>query len=798
MILLAMIIGLVIAGWTMLNSSIPPTSGTIELPGLDNKVEITFDSLGIPQIWAADEHDALFALGWQHAADRMFQMDLIRRLSQGRLAEMLGDVMLNLDMEQRRVGHYRLARKAMATLSDTNRARLQAYADGINAYMEHGGSETFEYRLLPVEFDHWTVFDCLTILSFESWFSDALQNYDRFYTELAEQGHADAVRTLPLDYPSWGLSTVGRMMKRSHGMLDTMTTPTNPASRLRFELAREILRVGPGAFSGFTGSNAWVIAPEKSASGRAMLAADPHLEISRLPEFWYIVGLHTEDGALDAVGITIAGLPFVVMGHNAAAAWAFTAGGVDITDFYSERLDPRDSTRYLLQLDSAAGITTPVWDTLQIIHDSIPIAGSDTLAHVTYRITQRGPIIAELGNDSTLVSERWAGTDTDFDRELSAGFDLVRTSDFQSFRRTVTSMGALNANWMYADSSGTIGYQLGTPIPIRGSVEHFLPLPGSKISLGWQGYEPLENTPHAANPPEGWLANANNRPSAAMNIPGTYAADRIIRLDELLRSEDTFTVADMQRFQMDRHDSYQLRWKPDLVRLIAGIDDTTGAAEALAAWDGSTDTGSYATGIAVTFVRQLGPALFKDELGDDGAAIGKYTVDVVFHDTLSPWIDDISTPDHIETRDEIGRRALTDALKRVDGRTWGQLQTLSMKHPMAMVPVVSSLLDLSYGPWPWSGTASTLNASYSRPRKRGTYESIVGPSWRFVIDFADIDGATMVVPGGQSGNPMSPHFFDFNPLWEDGSRWNVPLDSERVRDRGASTLTLSPGSNTDN
>ncbi len=790
MILLAMIIGLFIAGWQMLRSSVPPTSGTIEVPGLNESVDITFDSLGVPQIWAADEHDALFALGWQHAADRMFQMDLMRRVSQGRLSEMLGDVMLNLDVQQRRVGHSRLARKALETLSEKSRARLQAYADGINAYIEYGGSPTFEFRLLPVSFEHWTVFDCLALLSFESWYSDALQNNDMFYIHLAEQGQTAALAKLPLGYPSWGLSTVTRENARARSALESMPAPSGLSARFQREVARDILRTGLGAFAGITASNVWAISPEKSASGRAMLASDPHLETTRLPEFWYIAGLHTRDDSLDVVGVTIAGLPFVVMGHNRQAAWAFTAGGVDITDYYSEKIDPSDSGLYLLRIDSTDGRVNEVWDTLQVIHDSLEVAGQDSLAHATYRITRRGPIIPEAGNDTLVISEHWAGYDTDFNRTLNAAFDLCRSADFETFRRNVTSFGALNANWMYADSGGTIGYQLGTPVPIRGSAEYRLPLPGARLDLGWQGYEPLDRTPHAENPPEGWLANCNNKPGGPIDIPGTYFADRILRLTELLNSKNTFTVADMERFQMDRIDAFLLRWKPDLVRLVAGLDDTTGAAQALADWTGATDTGSYATAIAVTFVRELGKALFQDEFGDDANGFGSYTIDAVFHDTLSPWIDDTTTAGHVETRDEIGRRALKATLESINGRKWGQVQTLTMRHPMAMVSILSSLLDLSYGPWPWGGTASTLDASYNFPRGDGTVESMVGPSWRCVVDFADVDGIGMDMPGGMSGNPMSPHFFDFNPLWRTGARSIVPLSRDKVDARKASTLVL--------
>jgi len=794
MVLAAILIGTVVAGRYMLTSSVAPTSGTIVLPDPTAAIEITFDSLGIPQIWAQTEYDGLYALGWQQAADRMFQLDLVRRISQGRLSQMLGDFTLDLDIDQRRIGHTRMARAAMADLSDDNRRRLQAYADGINAYKRHGAAVPFEFRLLPVTFNDWSVYDCLCVLSFEMWFSDALENRDRFFITLADDGHRDAVEGLPLGYPAWAPSTVPTKSRpRSSVDFNDGLLPSL-AVGIREHLANNIARTGTRGFSATTASNAWAVSPGRSASGAALFASDPHLELGRLPQFWYAAGLHITESDIDAVGITIPGLPFFVMGHNGRAAWAFTAGGIDITDYYEERLHPHDSTQYLAAIDPLRGSDSLVWAVLDIVHDSIPVAGRDSALPVTYRLTARGPVTIETNDPLTVYTQHWAGYDADLDEVVTAGFELMQTNEFETFRQTVTSMGTLNANWMYADIEGTIGYQLGTPVPIRGNPEFRLPLPGWIADNAWRGYLPLDATPHTENPPTGWLATCNNRPAAEPDIPGAYFADRILRITSLLESKEIFTVDDMQRFQMDRVDAWLLRWKPELLRLLDVVNDTTGARAALAGWDGSTDTASLATTLVRSFVDDLRPTLFGDELQNYAGEIGQLTIEAAYFDSVSAWIDDRTTPDYIETRDDIGRRALTSALEKVAGRPWGKLQQLVMQHPMAAVPIVGSLLDLKRGPWPWGGSAGTLNSSFSFPSDSGRYDVVVGPSWRFVIDFAEVDAATMVLPAGNSGNPMSEHFFDFFNSYQSGERWNVPISRERVDARTVSRLTLAPDS----
>ncbi|MCK4461720.1 MAG: penicillin acylase family protein [candidate division Zixibacteria bacterium] len=810
-----LVVGFVIAGYVLLQRSLPVTDGTIMLAGLRDEVTITFDSLGIPQIWAHNETDAPFALGYQHAADRMFQMDLIRRLSQGRLSEMLGSITIEIDKQQRMIGHARLALKARDSLSDHNRRRLQAYADGVNAYHESCRSLPFEYRLLPVDFEPWTVYDCLTILSFQTWFSDALQNSDEFYLELTEKLSDKQLESLLPVYPDWAETTVPEAAGRS------LRPPTTggPSVCLERDPVESLpsVNVNPATVTATSGStafqkaaatalldnlsaplrmtgasNSWVVAPDRSVGGRAMLAADPHLEIGRLPQFWYAVGMHVEKPSYGVLGVTVPGLPFVVMGHNGAAAWSFTAGGVDVTDYFEERLDPDDSLRVL---------TPSGYEPLEIIIDTI-YASDNPPIELRTRLTRHGPVM--IDNGDKLYSLKWAGHDADLDAAVGAGFELHRVITYDRFRLAVTRLGALNANYMYADSAGNIGYQLGTPIPVRLGNDGHRPGRGWTSDDDWKGYYPLDETPHAYNPPQGWLASCNNLPSRSVNLSGNFAADRILRITDLLRANAEITVDDMATWQLDHRDEYLLRWETILTEALIEIGEARLTSRNH--WDGQTTVESTAMPIMVLFLNRLKQLTFQDELGTLSARVSKLTLDRLYHSEATEWFDDITTPDYMETREEIAQRAAREAVDALcavqsreaprQDRRWGDVHTLTMRHPMASVPVVNFILDLKFGPWPHSGSPGSLNASFYSRRDDTTYTCIVGPSWRFVIDFADVDVATMVLPAGNSGNPMSPHFFDFNEMWRRGERWTVPFSRDKVLQRAVSTLSLQPRGST--
>ena len=775
LILFVIIIIAAISGYFLLNNSVAPYEGEISLKGIKENVEITFDAKGIPQIWAENENDAYFAMGWLHASERLFQMDMTRRISQGRLSEVLGDITLSMDIESRKIGHGRLVKQQIDSLNDHNRARLEAYSFGINSFVEETAAMPFEFYLLGYDFNPWTVYDCLTIQSFQTWYSDALQNRDRFFAEIAAQYGLEKAKSVLFDYPEWAPTTVPS--KSGVSILPDFKTT----------IANALFSEDKIPFLLTNASNSWVTSPGKSVSGSAMLASDPHLETGRIAQFWYYAGIHIKDKGINALGVTAAGLPFIIMGHNGNAAWAFTAGGVDVTEFYEEQIHEEDSTKYL---------TIDGWQNFEIISEEILISGKEPYKLEIFN-SRHGPVFFKAKKSKKVYCIDWAGFDADLNQAVSAGFDLISTHGFQDFRQTVTQFGALDANWTYADKGGNIGYQLGTPIPVRPDNWPNLPVKGWEENRVWNGYYPLEKVPHAFNPQKGWLASANNKQAGndfGYQILGNFAADRIVRLDKLLSLKEKYSVNDFMEMQGDRIDETLLLWKEKLAGLLKdfGAEGIT-MSRKLKSWDGFTGIESNETAFINIFQQVFKKNIFADELGKNHRQIEDVWLLEIFDKDTLDWYDDISTKEKSETRAQIIKKSLSETLGIVKGKPWGDFQTFTMQHPLAVIPILGDLLDLKHGPWSWPGTEGTLNSSFST-YKNEKFKVVMGPSWRFIIDFADSDAIQMVLPAGNSGNPMSPHFIDFLEMWKSGEYWTVPLSKEAVYAARTNLLILKSNS----
>jgi penicillin amidase len=773
-IIIVIIIAIAGSGYYILHQSVPARAGKIKTSAVFNSVEITFDKMGIPQIWAKNEHDAFFSTGYLQASDRLFQMDMTRRVAQGRLAELLGEAVLEIDIQQRRIGHRQIAETFLDKLSESNRNKLQAFIDGINFYVQNCDALPFEYQLLRMDFDEWTLLDCISILSFQTWFSDALMSPDAFFVKATEKLGIEKAKELNVTYPDWAPTVVP---DKQH----------DAVSSIRSGFVEQLIAQNRLPFLMSNSSNSWVIAPEHSESGSAMLASDPHLEITRLPQFWYYLGLHIKDKKIDALGITTPGLPVIIMGHNTKTAWAFTVSGVDVSEYFAEKINPEDSTQYL---------TPEGWANFKIREETIRISGKDEPAIINVRSTRHGPVMFNNRKMNQVYALHWAGFDINIDEAFSAGFSLIENSDFEGFQHAVTKLGALDASWTYADCNGNIGYQLGTPVAVRPKSGNNFPVPGWTDEYEWQGFHPLSETPHALNPAQGWLATCNNKADQTnlnYDLEGFYAVDRILSITSLLNSRDKFSVSDMQSFQMDLKDHYLLRWVKMIVPLLEE-NNYMDQANQLRSWNGITDIRSQETAFISLLLSNLKSTIFHDEIGDQADRISNQTLETIFKLDESPWFDDINTPDVTETKDVVFRAAVDSTNSELGNKSWGDIHTLTMSHPFAVVPGISSLLNLKHGPFPWAGTPGSLNASFfmKSADQPGHFNSIVGPSWRFVIDFSDIDGAAIVLPAGNSGNPMSSHFMDFFDMWKSGARWNVPASYTKVKEKTETILYLEP------
>lgn len=736
---IALLAAVWIGGRAWMAGSLMPYEGRVQISGLAAEVEVLFDARGIPRIYAQTDADALRALGWLHAGERLFQMELIRRLTSGELAELVGPAALELDIIHRGFGFARRIKDDPPQLDVDTARLLEAYVAGINARIESDQRLPPEFVLLRHQPRPWTVADVLAVSYYQTFFPLTLvqQVRDAFgaITEHFGPEAGDWLHALT----DWGL-------------------PTLPRARMT------------------EASNTWVVGPERSASGYALHASDPHLEFDIAPGLWYAAGIHSAEG-LNVLGVTAPGLPFVAMGHNGQIAWAFTVAPVDLFELYRMERDPADPMR----VRGPDG-----WLPLIERQEAIFVRDRELPRIEIFQYTALGKVVETSASEVLVL--RWAGFELPIEPLLHSALAINRAQNFDQFRAAASNMGALSVNWSYSDRVGNIGYVQSTPVPVRPHQRFHRVLDGSDPNDQWQGFHPPEQRPHALNPDQGWLANANNLAAEdwVFALPGFYYQDRIRRAAELLESQARFDQADMVRFQLDQTSDRALSWK-DWLADTAEASGRTLIADDLRRWNGEMDPLSDVAGLFARWWGFLPRALFaSDEPGRPDWRLLRPVMDSWLHQG-----DDFPEL-AVRDRDEAALMALDDAL-RTGARPLGFIQTLHIRHPLAEAGILDRWLSLSRGPIPFGGDASSLNANFGQfSTETATWRSRAGASMRFTLDWAAIDSFTLNLALGQSGNPFSPHFDSFLLEFLRGDPWTVPWSPERVREEAASRLVLAP------
>ncbi|QOC21412.1 penicillin acylase family protein [Wenzhouxiangella sp. AB-CW3] len=722
-------------GRAWMERSVMPYTGEQPLPGLSQDVKILFDDRGIPRVYGESDTDVLQTLGWLHAGERLFQMELIRRLTRGELSELVGAVALEIDELHRSFGFARRVAEEPIDLAPESHAWLQAYVDGINAYMDHTDALPPEFLFLGQKPEPWSVDDVLAIAYYQTWYPTTLvQRISMAWRELVDLHGAAAAEWLSSDF-AWQRTTLpgGRMSE---------------------------------------GSNTWTLAPERSESGQALHAADPHLEYDQAPGMWYAAGLHSQE-SLDVIGVTVPGLPLVAMGHNGRIAWSFTVAPVDVFETYRFERHPE-------QPDRVRG--PDGWEPLIERSETFRIRDQESVERVQY-FTSLGRV-AELTDEFALVVQ-WAGFELPIGQLMENGFAIKRATDFDHFRAAASDMGAMSVNWSYSDREGNIGYVQSSPVPVRQHEQFFGVLDADNPDHIWDGFHPPDTRPWALNPERGWLANANN---AAVGdnwdypVPGYYKQLRIRRISDLLNSGTRFSRDDMSAFQLDRVSDRALSWSPWLAEL-ARASNRSRLADDIEAWDDNMRADSDIAGLFARWFNYLGPAIARQ---DESIPPGDMQM------LIDEWLHtgDQSPLAHID-REQAGLDALEMALK-AGIRPLGGVQQLHVRHAMADNPVLDRWLRLSRGPFPIGGDPGTLNVSYAVfDADQATLRSRAGPSMRYVLDWSDPDSFRLNLTTGQSGHPSSPHFDDFLEDFLSGQPWIVPWSREAVEQRNHRVLRLT-------
>jgi len=772
-----------------IRKSFPLTAGSAVLEGLVEQVVVTRDEYGVPDISAKNEHDLIAAMGYVHAQDRLWQMDMQRRAAAGRLSELFGSVTVPFDRMFRIVGLARIARNIEEHLPPESRDRLAWYAEGVNAFLAtHRGSYPAEFDLLRYDPEPWTSQDCILVGRMMAWELNLSWWTDLTMGAIAERVGLEKAMDIFPSYPR-EVSPIVPAGKR----------PSVASLGLEMLRTAEAYRSFKGVPGVATGSNAWVVGPSKSATGGVILANDTHLHLS-IPSPWYEVQMHCP--LYNVRGMSVPGAPCVVAGRNDSIAWGITNAMADEADFYVERIDSSDETRYWYDGQ---------WVSLSIRTEEIAVRG-DSAVPVVIRETQNGPVITDIrtslqrSQPPYVASMRWIGRE--IDDQIGTFSRINRARNWGEFTEALRGFAVPGQNFVYGDVRGNIGYRCGLRLPIRGRQNSLLPMPGWDRSTAWKGFVPFEQLPQLYNPPEGFIATANNKivgDDYPYHISDLWEPpSRTVRLYEVLgKRGESFTVEDFERLQNDTY-SYMAR---EVVPFIfAAFTDTSAVRpedetllEYLRNWNFYFTREDIATSIFQMFFVRLLENTYKDEMGDDLYHDFVILVNVpvrvterLLREGSSPWFDDANTA-AIETRDEIVRRSLRQAGDTLRERfgpemktwRWGDLHTVTMKHPFGLRQPLDRIFNV--GPFPvGGGTSSLVSCEYSL---NTPFAVTVGPSFRQIFDMANPREVRAVLASGQSGQIFHRHYQDQTHLWLIGG-YRVARRDDAGRDR--EVLSLEP------
>jgi penicillin amidase len=756
-----------VAGVLMLRASLPQTDGTVALPGLEKPVRVLRDAHGVPSILATSQHDLSMALGFVHAQDRLFQMDLQRRVGAGRLSEVVGAAAIGTDRLMRTLGIHRHAAASLNAASPEFRAVLDAYSAGINAFLHSGNTLPIEFTVLGYRPEDWTPADSLVIGKLLALQLSGNYRQELLHARLAQTLSPAEIGDLFPDYPKDAPVTLGKLASLTRGLpLDAL------------------LAALPGNGSPLRASNNWVVDGAHSVTGKPLLANDPHLDFAA-PLVWYLA--HLEAPNTDLTGATTPGAPVVVLGHNNRIAWGFTTTNADVEDVFVEQVDPIDRGRYVTPQGTAA---------FDVREEPIMVKGRAPEL-LTVRETRHGPVISNivtsmppaLANSPLALQASFLNDD---DQSVEAVWRLGLAQDWSGWQKALQLFTAPAQNMVFADCDGNIGFMVPGRIPIRKAGDGRVPVPGSSGDYDWSGFIPFEGLPHAFNPPAGHIATANNK-----IVPDDYpyfitmdwdAPYRIERIEAGLAQTPKQSVASSIQLQADIVSLSARQLLPLLLIAEPRSANAVAAIDLLRRWDNRMDPDRPEPLIFSSWLRALNKRLFQPRLG---AIYGRYwtasarVTQSVLRDRPA-WCGKDGCQAVIEA-------ALADALDDLTARyggtierwRWGEAHRASFDHPLfSHIATLRAVFDRHP---PAGGAADTVNAgSFDVSDEETPFADLHGPGLRAVYDLSDLDNSTFQIALGQSGHVLSPHYDDLQKLWNRFEAIRI------VRDPHHEALTLNP------
>ncbi|MGA9161597.1 MAG: penicillin acylase family protein [Actinomycetota bacterium] len=750
-------------------AALPRLEGEVAVPGLRAPVEVLRDRWGIPYVSAGSLEDLWFAQGYVQASERLFQIELALRAAGGRLCGWFSDITLPADRFARTVGFHRIGALEADRWSDVSRTMMEHFIRGARAWVEAMPAPPLEYAMLavapelPEDLGEWAA-----AFAYLAWGLSGNWDHELLRLRLSEAlGTEEAAVLLPpLSADPPGLAA---------GSL---------AGRLLDGLPR----------SSGTGSNNWVVAGSRTASGRPLLANDPHL-LAQQPAPWFEV--HLRAPGYEARGVAFPFAPGIVVGTTSHHAWGVTNVSGDIQDLYVERLNDEGSAA---EFEGA-------WEPVTVRPESIEVRGGPPVTF-DVRETRHGPILetATVGVAGTEYERldgtfalRWAAVDGLL--EPSALVDLVRASSFDGFREALRGLACPGQNVVYADVDGTIGYQCSGRFPLRRAGDGSAPVAGWTSEHEWDGYLPFEALPWSKDPSSGFIVTANNRIHDD-DYPHLIGVDfhpsfRAQRIAELLEADDDLTPQDVGSIQVDTRSLPALRLLPWMLGTEARSDLAGRAIRSLEGWSGDLAADSTAAAVYEVWIGRIAALAFGAD-DDRRALFDAYFAwrEAFVCTTLPGMLEDGRPPPAGGSWQEIFADGLEEAATLLEERLgpddgdwrWGALHRVRFAHPLARMPGLGPLFVAAEHEL--GGDEQTvLQAGIDA---RLGFDAVVIPSWRVVVDLSDLDASLAVLTTGQSGNPVSPHWNDQAALWAAGALRPCPLSRAAVRAAAEHSMWLVP------
>jgi penicillin amidase len=830
LLLLTIVITLVILFNNLTKKSSYQVSGNVKINGISDSVAIYRDGYGVPHIVAQDESDLYFALGYTHAQERLWQMDLYRRIAEGRMSEIFGKDALEYDKLFRTIGIDKLSIMFYQSLSEKTKLILQNYCAGVNEFISaHNKNLPLEFDVLNYKPEYWKPEHSIMLIRLMGWELNLSWYTDFMFGEIVKKFGLEKAKDFFPNYPEDASFIIKSEKKSTDKNKDSLTTKKITELQISenyknlAELGREFFKTNLGyrnylGISGtHIGSNAWVVSGKKSESGKPILANDPHLAL-QVPDKWIEVDLYNETTELNISGFSIPGVPGIAIGRNNYISWGITNLMNDDADFYVLKRDSSNQSKYIYK-----NVSYYLDSTLE----SIKIKDINDEYFFTVFHTNIGPVISGMektglmGNQKfysspgEILTFKWTGFD--FSDEILCFYELNNSKNWNEFKNALKDFNLPASNFVYADIGGNIGYHAAGKVPIRkNTANDNTAMYPSNGELEWTGYINFDDLPQTYNPKEEYIVTANNKPEKDYKhyISNLYEPPyRAERIENLLKQRNNFNA---NEFKLIQNDVNSLQAKEFCYYLFEAYKDSLSMSQdetvnlrLLKKWDYEMKPYSTASTLFSEFEVQLYKNIYKDKLGDALFENYIFIKNIPVRNTAkllrenNSWMFDIQgTGGKPENKFEIIRKSFREAIESLNKKfqspdfnkwIWGEVHKVTMKHPLGVVPALSPILNI--GPYEIGGNGTTIaNAEYNFYSALNTtdFDVYLGASMRFIADMSDSKSYYSVLPTGESGQPQQPYYSDQARLWVNGEYKKVWTNINELKKEKVNVLVLIP------